>query len=82
MVAGNLYHRAKTVCSSPQLLQGEEHHLFQTLKRCKYPTLAMNSVKMRSQNPIKTQEEIKNSIWSDQQQQTEFIHGGSISSGG
>ena len=36
-VAGTLYHRAKTVCSNLQLLQGEEHHVFQALKRCKYP---------------------------------------------
>ena len=27
-VAGTLYHRAKTVCSNPQLLQEEEHHFF------------------------------------------------------
>ena len=51
-VAGTLCHRAKTVCSNPQLLQEEEHHIFQALKRCKYPTWAINRARMRSQNPI------------------------------
>ena len=50
-VAGTLYHRAKLVCSYPQLVQEEEHHLFQALKRCKYPTWAINRAKIRSQNP-------------------------------
>ena len=53
-VVDTLYHRAKTICSSSQLLQ-EEEHLFQALKRCKYPTWALNRVKMRSQNPTKNQ---------------------------
>ena len=53
-VVGTLYHRAKTICSSSQLLK-EEEHLFQALKRCKYPTWVLNSVKMRSQNPTKNQ---------------------------
>ena len=52
-VAGTLYHKAKTVCSNPQLLQAEEHHPFQALKRCKYPIWGINRVKMRSQNPNK-----------------------------
>ena len=52
-VAGTLYYRAETVCFNPQLLLEEEHHLFQALKRCKYPTWAINRVKMRSQNPNK-----------------------------
>ena len=37
-VVGTLYHRAKTIFSSPLLFQEEEQHLFQALKRCKYPT--------------------------------------------
>ena len=49
-VAGTLYHRATTVCSNTQLLQ-EEKHLFKGLKRCKYPTWAINRARMRSQNP-------------------------------
>ena len=50
-VAGTLYQRATTVCSNPQLLQEEEKHLFKALKRCKYPTWAINRARMRSQNP-------------------------------
>ena len=50
-VAGTLYHGAKLLCSNAQLLQEEEHHLFQALKRCKYPTWAINRVKIKSQNP-------------------------------
>ena len=52
-VIGTLYHRAKTICSSPQLLQEEERHLFETLKRCKYPTWALNRMTWRSQAPAK-----------------------------
>ena len=52
-VVGTLYHRAKTICSSPQLLQEEEQHLFQALKRCKYPIWALNRIKIKSQAPTK-----------------------------
>ena len=41
-VAGTLYHRAKTICSDPQLLKKEEDHLCQALQKCKYPTWAIN----------------------------------------
>ena len=33
-VVGSLHHRARTICSSPELLQHEEKHLKQTLTRC------------------------------------------------
>ena len=49
-VVGTLYHRAKTFCSNQDVLHKEEH-LFQALKKCKYPTWALNRVKMRCQNP-------------------------------
>ena len=49
-VADTLYHRAKTICSSPNQLQKEEQHLFKTLKRCRYPVLALN--KLKSQTPV------------------------------
>ena len=49
-VVGTLYHRAKTICSQEMLLK-EEQHLFQALKKCKYPTWALNRVKLRCQNP-------------------------------
>ena len=52
-MANILYHRTKTVCSNPQLLQGEENHLLQALRRCKYPTWTITREKLRSQNPNK-----------------------------
>ena len=48
-VIGTLYHRAKTTCSSPQHLQKEEQHLTTSLKRCKYPTWALNRIKLKNQ---------------------------------
>ena len=50
-VAGTLYHRATPVYTNPQLLQEEEKHLFQALRKCKYPTWAIDRAKLRSQNP-------------------------------
>ena len=44
-VAGTLFHRANTICSTPQLLQEEEEHLFRALTRCKYPTWAIKELK-------------------------------------
>ena len=49
-VAGTLFHRASTVCSTPQLLQEEEEYLSRALTRCKYPTWAIKRARMRSQN--------------------------------
>ena len=46
---GTLFHRAKTICSGPFQLQKEEEHLYSSLKKCKYPTWALNRVKMRGQ---------------------------------
>ena len=46
-VVGTLYHRANTICSTPQHLQKEEKHLNQALKRCKYPTWAINRAKLK-----------------------------------
>ena len=46
---GTLFHRAKTICSGPKQLQDEEEHLYKTLKKCKYPTWALNRVKLRNQ---------------------------------
>ena len=45
--------QGKTICSDPQLLQEEEQHLFQALKRCKYPKWALNRIKIKSQAPTK-----------------------------
>ena len=55
-VIGTLYHRANTICSTTQYLQDEEKHLDQALKKCKYPSWAINRARMKirtttSQNP-------------------------------
>ena len=47
-VIGTLQHRAQTICSDPQLLHKEEQHLKSTLKKCKYPTWALNKIQMKS----------------------------------
>ena len=50
---GTLLHRAKTICSNPQLLKQEEDHLYTALSRCKYPAWALNRIKIKSRNPTK-----------------------------
>ena len=47
---GTLHHRAKTICSSPHMLQ-QEDHLSKVLTRCRYPTWAINRVKMKMRTP-------------------------------
>ena len=47
-VVGSLHHRAKTICSSQELLQQEEDHLKQALTRCKYPAWAINKIKIKT----------------------------------
>ena len=37
------------------MLLKEEQHLFQALRKCKYPNWALNRVKLRCQNPSKKQ---------------------------
>ena len=50
-VVCTLHHRAKTICSSPHMLQKEEDYLSEVLTRCKYPTWAINRVKMKMRTP-------------------------------
>ena len=54
-VIGTLTHRAKTVCTGPELLQQEPQHLRKALVRCKYPHWAINKV----------QNKVLNSNWED-----------------
>ena len=42
-----LSHRAKTVCSNPELLKQEKEHLRKTLTQCKYPKWALDKVEKR-----------------------------------
>ena len=46
-----MYHRAKTICSDPQLQKKEEDHLCQALQKCRYPIWAINRARIKSQNP-------------------------------
>ena len=50
-VVSTLHHRAKSVCSTPQLLKDEEEHLQKVLNENKYPTWALNRVKMKIKAP-------------------------------
>ena len=56
-VSGTLFHRANTICSTPQLLQKEEEHLFRALTRCKYPTWAIKRTKMEESEPQHKEEQ-------------------------
>ena len=49
-VIDKLQHRAQAICSDPQLLYKEEQHLKNALKKCKYPTWALNKIQMKSKN--------------------------------
>ena len=64
-VVGTIHHRAKTICSSPQLLHQEEDHLSRVLTRCKYLTWAINRVKIKKRTP--TQKKNTKNIANNQQ---------------
>ena len=69
-VIGTLFHRAKTICSEPKQLQEEEEHLYKSLKRCKYPTWALNRVKMRSQTTLHKKKKNSRNTNGNQEQKT------------
>ena len=46
-VINTLSHRAKTVCSRPELLQQEVDHLRKAFTKCKYPKWALDKVEKR-----------------------------------
>ena len=46
-VIGTLTHRAKSVCTTPGLLDEELQHLKETLIRCKYPRWAIKKFKTK-----------------------------------
>ena len=54
-VVGTLTHRAKTVCTDPELLQKELTHLRKALGKCNYPAWAINRV----------QNKVFNNNWED-----------------
>ena len=56
-VVGTLHHRAKVICSSPELLQQEEKHLHQALTRCNYPEWALKRAKIISKQEKQRKQE-------------------------
>ena len=62
-VINTLRHREKTVCSTKQLLTEEEDHLYNVLRRCKYPLWAWNrtNIKKRKKNNNQGNKNIKKS---------------------
>ena len=60
-VIGTLTHRAKTVCTGPEFLNKEIHHLRRALTKCKYPKWALDKVERKFLNNMNknsnTQEE-------------------------
>ena len=70
-VVGTLHHRAKTICSSHQLLQ-QEDHLSRVLTRCKYPTWAINRVKIKMRTPAQ-KKSIKNNANNQKNSQKPYI---------
>ena len=69
-MVGTLFHRARTICSTPMQLQKEEKHLHQSLKRCKYPDWATNRVKLRSQASAAKRRKEKHQRRTDQSSNT------------
>ena len=49
-VIDTLTHRAKTVCTDPELLQKELQHLRKALEKCNYPSWAINRVQSKVLN--------------------------------
>ena len=49
-VIGTLTHRAKTVCTRPELFQMESEHLREALVKCKYPHWAISRVQSKYTN--------------------------------
>ena len=62
-VIGTLTHRAKTVCTDPELLQRELQHLRKALGRCNYPPWVINKVQNKVLNS--NGEDISNSNLQD-----------------
>ena len=50
-VIKHLTHKAQAMCSNPELLCKEMHHLRKALIQCKYPKWALNKVEKRLNRP-------------------------------
>ena len=49
-VSSTLTHRARTVCTKPELLNQEKQHLRKALTKCKYPKWAVDKVERFTNN--------------------------------
>ena len=65
-VIGTLQHRAQTICFNPQMLQKEEQHLKTALKKCKYPTWALNRIQMKTKKQDTNQAPTKKTSMNNQ----------------
>ena len=66
-VIGTLHHRAKTICSSPQLLQQEEDHLYRGLTRCKCSAWALNGEQIKMRTPAQRNQKKNNNSTTNNQ---------------
>ena len=57
---GTLLHRAKTICSSKNMLQRKEEHLSRVLTKCKYPAWAINRVRIKMKKPAQKKKNTSN----------------------
>ena len=48
VVISTLFHRAKDVCSTKEQLEEEHTHIQKVLTSCKYPSWAVNRMKMKT----------------------------------
>ena len=49
-VISTMTHRARTVCTKPELLNEEKQHLMKVLTKCKYPKLTLDKVECKFTN--------------------------------
>ena len=71
-VIGTLIHRAKTVCTRPELFQMELEHLREALVKCKYPHWAISRVQSRYTNGNLEDDSSSNNNLQDNRSQTNW----------
>ena len=69
-VIGTLTHRAKTVCTRPELFQRELEHLREALVKCKYPHWAISRVQSKYTNSNLEDDSSNNNSLQDNSSQT------------
>ena len=65
-VINTLTHSAKAVCSTPQQLKEEFHHLQEVQMRCKYPSWATNKVLLKQDSKVKSTKKNHNPVTTHQ----------------